>query len=346
LRERSRTLLADAMAWESFARQATRGELGSLRIGFGIATLSDLLPRAVIAYRRLFPHVLLEMQDMGSRQQLEALLDGTIDLGFIRLPVTDQKLETTVVLKEEMLVAVAASRFSARHVTLRDLRDEPFVLIGRSASTTFHQHALKSVCGSRLYSEFGSRSQGDAYCIESGSRWHGCKPCSIYGTPHASSGSALFSSQNGGGEVGYRNDLAERSTFYRAVLRKAGNHAGSVAHASVRTILMKGFPNVDRRSASRKAVSAQLSSQDTTIAAGMVPDRRSLSIEWRSGMLMPTSLVSSGSARSSSRASCTSTRTSIPRSCAASTSCRASKSVTLATMTRTQSAPHARDWYT
>lgn len=142
LLERARILLADATALQSFARQATSGKIGILRIGFGIATLSDLLPRAVIAYRKAYPHVRLEMQDMGSTQQQTALLDGTIDLGFLRLPITDQKLESTVVLREELLLAVAASRFRKQHVNLKDLRDEPFVLIERLASTTFRQHAL------------------------------------------------------------------------------------------------------------------------------------------------------------------------------------------------------------
>jgi len=142
LRERARILVADIAGLEAFARQAGRGETGNLRIAFGIGALSDLLPRVVIAYRKAFPRVQLEMQDMASRPQFDALLDGTIDLGFIRMPMHHAKLETTVVLREEMLIAVGSSRRPQRTLSLQDLKDDPFVLIGRSTSSTFYHHAL------------------------------------------------------------------------------------------------------------------------------------------------------------------------------------------------------------
>src|SRR5271157_6205147 len=41
LRDRSRVLITDAAALESFARHAVRGNLERLRIGFGIAAIGD-----------------------------------------------------------------------------------------------------------------------------------------------------------------------------------------------------------------------------------------------------------------------------------------------------------------
>ena len=141
LRDRSRVLVTDAAALESFARQAVRGNLERLRIGFGIAAIGDLLPRAVIAFRKAYPHVTLDMQDLGSQNQLEAVLDGSLDLGFVRMPISNVRLESTIVLREQMLIAVPADRFQ-KQVSLRSLRDEPFVLIARATSETFQKHAL------------------------------------------------------------------------------------------------------------------------------------------------------------------------------------------------------------
>lgn len=145
LRDRSRTLVNDASAWQAFARQAARGELGSLRIGFGIATLVDLLPRAVIAFQKAFPNVMLEMHDLATRAQIERLLEGSLDLGFIRLPAASPGLQITPVLEEELQIVVPRSRFAEGPISLKDLRDEPFVIISRSTSNTFQQHAF-SVC--------------------------------------------------------------------------------------------------------------------------------------------------------------------------------------------------------
>ena len=142
LRDRSRVLVADISALESFARQAVRGDLERLRIGFGIAMIGDLLPRAVIAFRKSWAQVSLEMQDLGSQAIAKCVLDGTLDIGFVRMPVFDSRLDSTIVLREQMLLAVPADRFP-RRVTLRSLRDESFVLIARSTSETFQKHALE-----------------------------------------------------------------------------------------------------------------------------------------------------------------------------------------------------------
>jgi DNA-binding transcriptional LysR family regulator len=141
LRERTKLLVEDAAALESFARKAVQGELGNLRIGFGIATISDLLPKAVIAYRKAYPNVLLEMQDMGSRQITDGVVDGSLDIGFVRMPVANPRLESSVVLLEEIQIAASALQYP-HPVRLKDLRDDPFVLIARSTSETFQAHAL------------------------------------------------------------------------------------------------------------------------------------------------------------------------------------------------------------
>jgi DNA-binding transcriptional LysR family regulator len=141
LREGSSVLVTDAAAFESFARQVVRGNLERLRIGSGITAIGDLLPRAIIAFRKNYPHVPLEIQDLGSQNQVEAVLEGSLDLGFVRMPVSNVHLESMIVLHEQMLIAVPSDRFPSQ-VSLRSLRDEPFVLIARSTSETFQRHAL------------------------------------------------------------------------------------------------------------------------------------------------------------------------------------------------------------
>jgi DNA-binding transcriptional LysR family regulator len=131
----------DAAALESFGQHLVSGSPGRLRIGFGIAAIGDLLPKAIIAFRRAYPDVILEMQDLGSQQQLDAVLDGSLDLGFVRMPISNVRIESTNVLREGMMIVVPADRFPKR-VSLRSLRDEPFVLIARSTSETFQKHAL------------------------------------------------------------------------------------------------------------------------------------------------------------------------------------------------------------
>jgi DNA-binding transcriptional LysR family regulator len=143
LLERASNLIHAAASFETFAREASNGTVGTLRIGFGVAALSDLLPRAVLSYRRAFPKMRLELQDMSSQAQMDALLDGSLDLGFVRSPARHKELKTVTVLREELLIAIPASRRDLSNRSLGELCNEPFVLMERTASATHYQHALR-----------------------------------------------------------------------------------------------------------------------------------------------------------------------------------------------------------
>jgi DNA-binding transcriptional LysR family regulator len=125
-------------------RRAARGELGLLRLGFGVAT-RQLVPRLVSRFRRAHPSVHVTLQDMSSPDQLEALEGGTLDVGFVRLPVERQLLHVPVV-EDRLVLAVPESRRAdlAGRMDAR-LEGEPFVELGASRSPSFHAHVLR-VC--------------------------------------------------------------------------------------------------------------------------------------------------------------------------------------------------------
>jgi len=82
---------------------------------------------------------------MSTPSQLAALFEETLDLGILRLPIASPELETLPLIRERLILAVPESVDYGRRDRLSNLRDSPFVLISRSASATFHDHAV-SVC--------------------------------------------------------------------------------------------------------------------------------------------------------------------------------------------------------
>jgi|HubBroStandDraft_5_1064220.scaffolds.fasta_scaffold37874_2 DNA-binding transcriptional LysR family regulator len=142
LRDRARTLLRDAEIAEQMARLAVNGKAGLLRIGFGIASLAAGLPEILTRFRQHFPEVQVAMRDMSTPGQIEALERGDIDVGFVRLPVERPDLVTLPVL-EEMLVAAVPRGMSYRK-GLSSLRNESFVVISRSVSTSFFDHLVQT----------------------------------------------------------------------------------------------------------------------------------------------------------------------------------------------------------
>ena len=145
LLERARALLHEGEAALEISRQAVRGTAGQLRIGFGIASLAQLLPEAVLRFRRAFPNVQIRMRDMASSAQVLALSRGEIDVGFVRLPVADPELEASPILHERLVAALGPAVTYREREGLACLRHEPFVVCARSISASYFDHAL-SLC--------------------------------------------------------------------------------------------------------------------------------------------------------------------------------------------------------
>jgi DNA-binding transcriptional LysR family regulator len=126
------------------ARRASRGEVGELRLGFGIATRL-LVPRLVSRFRRIFPEVEVTLQDTSTPAQLEALAAGALDVGFVRLPV-ERPLVHVPVVEDRLVLAVPEGRraeLSRRSPSA--MGAEPFVELGMARSPSVHAHVLR-VC--------------------------------------------------------------------------------------------------------------------------------------------------------------------------------------------------------
>ena len=135
-------LQASKGAFES-TREAAEGRAGTLRIGFGIASVSEILPRTIIQFRRAYPRVELQMQDMSTPAQISGLLNGTLDIGMVRMPLSHPQLSHFPLFRERLVAATP--RGVAFRAGLAGLRDRPFICYPRAVSETFHGHVL-AVC--------------------------------------------------------------------------------------------------------------------------------------------------------------------------------------------------------
>ena len=76
----------------------------TLSIGFVASTLYGQLPEIVRRYRERFPEVEVTLHEMTTIEQLKALKEGRIDVGFGRLKSEDPSIRR-IVLREERMVA-------------------------------------------------------------------------------------------------------------------------------------------------------------------------------------------------------------------------------------------------
>jgi DNA-binding transcriptional LysR family regulator len=131
------------------AQRAQRGEVGELRIGFTRSTpLSGHIPRAIFAFREAAPSVQLQLQEMNSLQQIDALLDRRLQMGIVRGNVLPETLVSKRLFRDPLVAVlredhpVMAKLGKNRRLRTEWLAQESFVLFGRSAGAGIHDHVI------------------------------------------------------------------------------------------------------------------------------------------------------------------------------------------------------------
>jgi DNA-binding transcriptional LysR family regulator len=140
--EEARRLVRQADAALEQGRRAARGEVGRLAIGFGFSTVT-LVPRVISKFRLRYPGVEMELRDMSTPEQTDALLAGRIHIGFVRLPV-GRGLRRLPVLKDRLVLATPASdKWAHKSGALSGSKDSPFILLRRGQSLSLHDHIMR-----------------------------------------------------------------------------------------------------------------------------------------------------------------------------------------------------------
>jgi len=133
LAERSRSTIEKIHDDLAQVRRLGRGEEGTLTIGFSGSVMFTGLPAAIETFRRRYPKVELRLREMVTAAQIAALLDGTLDVGFLRDGDPSEGIQMSTVLREPYVAVLPASHRLTRKRRLRvsDLCSEPFILFAR-----------------------------------------------------------------------------------------------------------------------------------------------------------------------------------------------------------------------
>lgn len=112
------------------ARAASKGEAGTLTIGFvGTATYAAL-PRIIPAYRAAYPQVQLQLRESTTSEIINRIEQGQMDLGIVRTPVVrPARAELTTIEQHRLVLALPQTHpFATRPVlSMTELKDQPFV---------------------------------------------------------------------------------------------------------------------------------------------------------------------------------------------------------------------------
>lgn len=161
--EASEALERTAKAVER-VRRASRGEIGLLRVGFVSSAALSIIPRLATAFRRRYPLVQLELMNLRTTTQLEQLANGTLDIGFVRLPAQQRGLLFTPIHTEPFVIVLSKHHRLAgkKSLSLKDLAEESFILYGRRWAPGFFDQVMR-MCASAGFTPNLVQETGEMY---------------------------------------------------------------------------------------------------------------------------------------------------------------------------------------
>ena len=129
-------------------------EAGRQRISFGFvpSTLYGYLPEVIRRYRGARPGVELTLLELTTLEQITALKEGRIDVGFGRIPFDDPLVERRLLRNERLIAALPTGQSllaQTGRLRLDDLAAEPLIVYPNAPRPSYADQVLT------LYREHG-----------------------------------------------------------------------------------------------------------------------------------------------------------------------------------------------
>lgn len=143
--EQSRQILQRIDEMRAMTLRISKGMVLQFNIGFVASTLYDALPELIRRFRIIAPGAEVQLVELTTMEQVAALKDGRIDVGFGRLRFDDEQITRRIIREEKLCLAVpldhklAASEGPLR---LRQIAGEPLILYPKTPRPSYADQVL------------------------------------------------------------------------------------------------------------------------------------------------------------------------------------------------------------
>ena len=130
---------------KSMTRRIAKGMVLQFNIGFVASTLYGSLPEIIRRFRILVPGAEVQLLEMTTLEQVAALKDGRIDVGFGRLRFDDEMILRKVIREEHLCLAVPIDHPLAatqEKLRLRQTAGEPLIIYPKSPRPSYADQVL------------------------------------------------------------------------------------------------------------------------------------------------------------------------------------------------------------
>lgn len=147
---KAKALISDAQRMLDEAKDVASGHLGWLSIGFTRSTIFSVLPDAVRTMRAAFPKVRIDLTEILTEHQAEALRSGLIHVGLSRAIgqlAQEDDLDYIPLFDEALIAAVPSASALTRRKSLGpgDLAASTFISYPKDPNSSFARHVIQAL---------------------------------------------------------------------------------------------------------------------------------------------------------------------------------------------------------
>jgi DNA-binding transcriptional LysR family regulator len=123
------------------------GNTGQIRVGFVASAIQSVLPGLLKQFNQECPNIKFQLDELNNKEQLNALKNEALDLGFMRSNVVESGFMIKSVHKETFSLVLPASHpvNADTFENIGQFRDEPFILFPNDQSQLYYQQII-NIC--------------------------------------------------------------------------------------------------------------------------------------------------------------------------------------------------------
>ncbi len=129
----------------SYARLINEGVNGELRLGYVGSAMQKIIPELLLYFTKQHPNVTFSLNEMENNEQIHALLNEEIDIGFVRIERVPRGLNIRPLFEDTFsLVLPKDHRLNESNFkSLSELKDEQFILFDASYSESYYEKVMQ-----------------------------------------------------------------------------------------------------------------------------------------------------------------------------------------------------------
>jgi len=129
----------------SYAKLINDGINGELRLGYVGSAMQKIIPELLLNFTEKHPNVTFSLNEMENNQQIHALMNEEIDIGFVRVERVPRGLNIHPLFEDTFSLVlpddypINESNFNS----LAQLKDESFILFDASYSESYYEKVMQ-----------------------------------------------------------------------------------------------------------------------------------------------------------------------------------------------------------